>query len=43
MAARKYEISIQVLKNIFQNDKRNFVSPSELSTSQSEIRLENAC
>ena len=29
MAARRYEISLLVLKNIFQHEKRNFVSPSE--------------
>ena len=28
MAARRYEISLRVLKNIFQHEKRNFVSPS---------------
>ena len=28
MAARKYEISLRLLKNIFQHEKRNFVSPS---------------
>ena len=26
MAARRYEISLRVLKNIFQNEKRYFVS-----------------
>ena len=36
MAARRYEISLQVLKNIrervkyfFQHEKRNFVSPND--------------
>ena len=29
MAARRYEISRRVLKNIFQHQKRNFVSPSD--------------
>ena len=28
MAARRYEISLRVLKNIFQHEKRNFVSPT---------------
>ena len=28
MGARRYEISARVLKNIFQHEKRNFVSPS---------------
>ena len=28
MAARRYEISLRVLKNIFQHENRNFVSPS---------------
>ena len=28
MTARRYEISLLVLKNIFQHEKRNFVSPS---------------
>ena len=27
MAARRYEISLRVLKNFFQHEKRNFVSP----------------
>ena len=27
MAARRYEISLRVLQNIFQHEKRNFVSP----------------
>ena len=29
MAARRYEISLRVLKNILQHEKRNFVSPSD--------------
>ena len=29
MAARRYDISPRVLKNIFQHEKRNFVSPSD--------------
>ena len=29
MAARRYEISLRVLKNIFQHEKRNFVSLSD--------------
>ena len=28
MAVGRYEISLQVLKNIFQHEKRNFISPS---------------
>ena len=28
MAMQRYEISPRVLKNIFQHEKRNFVSPS---------------
>ena len=29
MAAERYDISPRVLKNIFQHEKRNFVSPSD--------------
>ena len=29
MAAQRYEISLGVLKNICQHEKRNFVSPSD--------------
>ena len=29
MAAPRYEISLRVLKNIFQHEERNFVSPSD--------------
>ena len=28
MAARRYEISLRVLKYIFQHEKRNFLSPT---------------
>ena len=28
MAMQRYEISPRVLKNIFQHEKRNFISPS---------------